>query len=95
MADFSSLTLRRCTAPNSFVGEFGKPTRFSPGAIGRGEVNMEPRALGQPVPDDCCLVSAVVIEDEMNVQIGRDLCLDNIQKLRNSTERPMPLVEPG
>jgi hypothetical protein len=39
---------------------------------------MEPRALGQPVPDRRCPVSAVVVEDEMNIQIGRDL--DDIQK---------------
>src|SRR6185312_13065367 len=53
---------------------------------------MEPGPLGQPVPDHRCLVSAVVIEDEMNVQIDRDLCLDNIQKLAE-LNRTMPLVE--
>ena len=36
--------------------------------------------LGQPVPDDRRLVGAVVVKDEVNVQIGRDLSLDHIQK---------------
>src|SRR5882672_10475112 len=53
---------------------------------------MEPRALGQPVPDERRLVGAIVIEDEMNVQIGRDLGLDDIQKPAE-LHRAMSLVE--
>src|SRR5260370_5999688 len=41
---------------------------------------MEPRALRQPVPNRRCLVSAVVIEDEVNVQLGRYLGLNDIQE---------------
>lgn len=71
-----------CAAPDSFVGEFGEPSlnQIQPGAIGRRKVDMESRALGQPVADDRRLVSAVVVEDEVNVQIGWDLSLDHIQK---------------
>jgi hypothetical protein len=53
---------------------------------------MEPRALSQPIPNRRCLVGAVIIEDEMNVQIDRDLGLDDIQKLAE-LHRTMTLVE--
>ena len=43
-------------------------------------MHVEPRSLGQPLPDDRRFVGAVVVEDEMNIQIGRYLGLDGIQK---------------
>ena len=94
MADSSSLHAAEHTAPNPFVGEFGEPSldQIDPGAVGGREVHMEARALGEPVPDDRRLVSAVVIQDEMNVQIGRHLGLDHIQELAE-LHRAMAPVE--
>jgi hypothetical protein len=47
-------------APNPLVGKLGEPSlnEVQPRAIGLGEVNVESRALDQPVPDDRRFVSA-------------------------------------
>src|SRR5580704_14991191 len=42
-------------------------------------MDIESWALCQPVPNDRCLVSAVVVEHEVNVQIVRHLGLNDVQ----------------
>ena len=39
------------------------------------------RALGEPVADQLGLVGAVVVHDEMNVEIGRHVALDLVEEL--------------
>src|SRR3981189_3166362 len=41
---------------------------------------MEPWPFGQPVPYDRRLMSAVVVQDEVNVQVGGHLGFNDIQK---------------
>ena len=55
-----------------------------PRAAGRGQVNVPARSFGQPVPDDRRLVSAVVIDDKMDIQIIRNIRFDVRKKPRNS-----------
>ena len=52
-----------------------------PGAGSRREMEMIPRVLRQPALDGRRLVRAVVVEDEMNLQIGRHLAIDRGEKL--------------
>src|SRR5271167_4284150 len=69
-------------AANAFVGEFGEPSldQVDPGTIGGCEVNMKPRALGQPLSDDRRFVRTIVIQDEMDIEAGGHLRLDPVQK---------------
>ena len=71
------------TPSNTFVGKLGEPAfhQVDPGTIGRGEMDMKARSFGEPVPNQGRLVSAVVVGDQMNLQIGRHLRFDPIQKL--------------
>ena len=62
-----------------------------PGAVGRREVHMEPGPFREPVPDERRLVSAVVVHDEMNLQVLRDLGFDGVEKFAE-LDRPMPAV---
>jgi hypothetical protein len=47
-----------------------------PGVVGRCEVNVESRALSQPPLNGRRLVSCVVVEDEVDVELVRDLVID-------------------
>jgi len=47
--------------------------RLQPGGVGRRVVDMEPWPLRQPGADFGVLVSAVVVDDQVHVEIGRDL----------------------
>jgi hypothetical protein len=70
-------------ASNLFLGESGKPTlhEIDPGGAGRGEVHVKARAFGQPRADGRCLVSAVVLEIQVDVQRRRHALTDGVQKL--------------
>ena len=48
---------------------------------GRGEVEMEPWAFQQPPADQGRLMRAIVVEDQMHVQTGRDAGFDGVQEL--------------
>jgi hypothetical protein len=67
---FQLLDASEHAAPNPFVREFGEPSlhQIQPRTVRRCEVDMEPRTLSQPRPDDRRFVSAVVIQDEMDIQ---------------------------
>src|ERR1700687_205123 len=66
---FQILHAAKHTTSNPFVGEFGEPAlnQVDPRTVGRREVNVEPWALGKPVPDDGCFVSRVVVDNEMDI----------------------------
>ena len=51
-----------------------------PGGVGRSVVDMEARTLGEPDFDTGVPVGAVVIDDQMNIQMLRDIGLDMTQK---------------
>src|SRR6266478_6460012 len=47
------------------------------------------RALGEPVADQLCFVRAVVVHDDVNVEIGGHIALDLIKEFAE-LRRPMP-----
>ena len=51
-----------------------------PGSIGRGEVKVPPRPPCEPRPDLGVLVGGVVVDDEMDVEVGRDIGLEVAQE---------------
>ena len=57
-------------AADLLVRERGEPTfdEIDPGGAGRREMHMEARALGQLIPDRGRFVSAVIVQDQMDVQ---------------------------
>ncbi len=55
-----------------------------PGGVGWREVNVPTRASGEPGPNLGMLVGGVVIDDEMDVQLGRHLASLWRRKARNS-----------
>ena len=64
-------------------GQLGEPAldEVQPGARGRGEVQHEPRVGGQPLVDRRRLVGRAVVEDDVDVEIGRDLAIEGLQEL--------------
>ena len=72
---FQFLHAAKHAAANPFVGECGEPSldQVQPRTVGRREVNMKPRALGQPMADERRFVCAVVVQNEMDVEPGRHL----------------------
>src|SRR6516165_6438187 len=72
-----------CTALDGALCEQPEPALHlvEPGAAGRSEVHMIARTLGQPIPDDGGLVGGVVVDNQMNVQLGRHFLVDAVEKL--------------
>ena len=81
------------SAANLLVGEFRKPTldQIQPRAVGRGEVRMKAGPLGKPVPDRRSLVGAVVVHDDMDVEIRREVGFHVIEELAE-LDRAMPAM---
>ena len=73
------------------LGEQGEEALdlIEPGGAGRGMVDVPVRALEQPVAHGRGLVGGVVVHDEMDVDIGRDICLDRIEEAAELS-RPVP-----
>lgn len=71
-------------SPDLLFGERGKPTLdlVDPRCRGRGEVNVKPRMTGEPGLDGRCLVRAIVVHHQMNVQIGGDVGFDGAQEFQ-------------
>src|SRR6201993_600865 len=70
-------------AANLLVGKLCKPTldQIQPRAVGRGEVRVKAGPLGKPVPDRRSLVGAVVVHDDMDVEIRREVGFHVIEEL--------------
>src|SRR5689334_8304954 len=68
---------------NAFVGDLGEPAldQVDPGAISGREVDMEARPFGNPVTNGGCLMRAVIIHDDMNLQFGGHMGFDGVEKL--------------
>ena len=60
---------------------------IDPRSSGRREVNVEARTLGQPAMDQGDLVRPVVVHDQVDVETGRDVGVDSVEKLTDSLER--------
>jgi hypothetical protein len=67
---------------NPLVGDFGEPAlhQVDPGTVGGGEMDTKARSFGEPLPDARRFVRAVVVQDDMNIEIGGHVGLDGIQK---------------
>src|SRR4051812_25586480 len=78
-------------ATDLLVGESSKPTfnEIDPGCAGRHEVHVETGTLGQPVPDRGGLVSAIVVQDQMDVKRLRNILVNGVQEL---TELGTPMT---
>jgi hypothetical protein len=70
-------------ASNSLVGNFGEPTlhQVDPRRVGGRKVQMESRPFSEPCPDERRLVGTVVIHDDVRLQSGGHVGLDQIQEL--------------
>ncbi len=80
MLDFGDqlFDAREAAGPDRPLGDDPKPALHlvKPGGIGRRVVDMEPWPLRQPGADYGVLVSAVVVDDHVHVELGRDLLVD-------------------
>lgn len=81
-------------APQLFLGEQRKPPfhQIEPGGTGRGEMHMKAGALQQPAADEGGLVCAIVVEDQVHVQLGWNRRLNRIEKLTKFAAA-LPLVQ--
>src|SRR5215210_3035137 len=63
--------------------ELGKPAldEAEPRPIGRGEMDVETRAFGEPVSDHRRFMGAVVIHDDVHVESTWDVRLDVVKEL--------------
>src|ERR1700745_862212 len=88
---FADAALR--AAANLLVDNCGKPTldQIQPRAVGRGEVRVKAGPLGKPVPDRRSLVGAVVVHDDMDVEIRREFGSRVIEELAE-LHRAMPAM---
>ena len=83
MAAFSCADAAMHAAAELFVCEFGEPPLYEvqPRPVGGREVDVEPRALGQPVSDQRRLVRAVVVHDQVDVEVPRHGGVDGVEEL--------------
>jgi hypothetical protein len=69
-------------AAELLVGEQSEPAfdQVEPAGRSGSEVQVEARAFGQPVADQLRLVGAVVVQDQVNVQLGRHVAFDGVEE---------------
>src|SRR5271155_3577237 len=69
-------------AAQLLFGECGKPSFDEIKPTGRSgrEVQVEAGPLDQPIPDHGGLVSAVVVQDQMNIQFGWQVGFDGVEE---------------
>jgi hypothetical protein len=69
-------------APDAFVGDFPKPAfdHVEPRAGSRDKVQMESRMTLEPSQDRWMLVSSVVVDDKVQIQIHWGFDVDKLQK---------------
>ena len=70
------------------MGDEGEETfdLVEPGGIGGREVNVPTRTAGEPSLDLGMLVGGVVVDDEMDVELGRHIGLDVTQGRRGTPD---------
>src|SRR6266496_4003052 len=64
------------------LGEKAEPALdlIDPRALGRCEVEMIARAFGQPCLDDRRLVRRIVVEHDMDIEVGGHVCVDLVEE---------------
>ena len=74
-----------------FVGEQGEPAfdEIEPGPAGRGEVQMKPRPAGQPAMNPGRFVRAVVIENQVHLQLAGHGGVNGVEEF-TELDGPMP-----
>src|SRR6476619_2353758 len=70
-------------AAQLFVRQLGEPPldKAQPRSIRGGEVDVKPWTFCKPVANQRRLVRAVVVHDDVDIEVTRDLRLDQIEKL--------------
>jgi len=83
-------------AADRLIGDQRKPTLdlIEPGAVGRGEVQMKARPPCQPGTHFGVLVRAVVVADQVNIEVFRNVGLD-MAKEGKKLLVPVPLLALG
>ena len=63
-------------------GEHGEPAfdQIEPGAASGSEVQMKPGALGQPAMNQRGFVSSIVVQNQMDLEMSRDLSIDSVEE---------------
>ena len=63
-------------------GKHGKPAldQVEPGAAGGSEVQMEAGTLGQPAMNQRGFVSSIVVQNEMDLEMSRNLSIDRVKE---------------
>lgn len=69
-------------APDAFVGNFSEPAldHIEPRAGSRDKVQMESRMAFEPSHDRWMLVSSIVVDDKVQIQIHWGFDVDELQK---------------
>ena len=84
MLDFGDqlFDAREAATPDCSLSDDPKPALhlIEPGGVGRRVVDVEPWTLRQPGADFGVLVRAVVVDDQVHVELGRDLLVDPPQE---------------
>ena len=70
------------TATNLLLGQQGEEALdlIDPGSRGRSEMQMVARPPGKPVVDELSLVAGGVVEDDMDIQLRRDIGVDVVEE---------------
>src|SRR6516225_6990313 len=78
-------------AADPVAGDLGKEAldHIEPGSRGRCEVQMEARMGLEPALNGSGLVGGIIIDDQMQVEVGRGPLVDLLEKTQ---ELPMPMA---
>jgi hypothetical protein len=70
-------------APELTFGEQREPSldQVEPRSRSGSEVHMEARAFGQPVLNQLRFMGAIIVQDEVNIQLVRHILLDSVEEV--------------
>jgi hypothetical protein len=91
---FKLLSAAVGSAPDLFFGESCEPTLdlIDPGRVGGGEMDLETGMTDKLAADQRRLVSARVVDDEMDTEVAWDLAFNVVEKAAE-LDRTMPAVK--
>lgn len=69
--------------PDLLAGQLREPAfhQLQPGAVGRGEVQVIAGPLGELRPDERRFVDSVIVQDDVDLKIGRHAVVNSVQEL--------------
>ena len=81
-------------AAQLLVRQLGEPSlhETQPRPVRGCEMDVKPWTLGEPVPNERCFMRAVVVHDDVHVEVTRDFRLDQIEELAE-LDRAMTLMK--